>query len=38
LESLFLEPLRLARNTGTHTPRLERLCEILRLLDARPAA
>jgi 2-dehydropantoate 2-reductase len=29
LDALFLEPLRLAKKNGTHTPRLERLYEVL---------
>jgi 2-dehydropantoate 2-reductase len=32
LESLFLEPLRLARQAGAATPRLEALCRVLRAL------
>ncbi|HEY9171412.1 MAG TPA: 2-dehydropantoate 2-reductase [Verrucomicrobiae bacterium] len=35
LNSLFFEPLRLARQAGAHTPRLEALCNILCQLDAR---
>lgn len=35
LESLFLEPLRLARRTGMPTPRLESLCALLKLLPQR---
>jgi 2-dehydropantoate 2-reductase len=33
LESLFLEPLRQARQAGASTPCLERLCAVLRVLD-----
>ena len=33
LESLFLEPLRLARTAGVAAPRLARLCEVLGQLD-----
>src|ERR1044071_1023636 len=35
LESLFLEPLRKAQMTGVTVPRLEALCRVLRVLDAR---
>lgn len=35
LDSLFLEPLRLAREAGVPTPRLAAMCEILRQLDQR---
>jgi len=35
LESLFLEPLRLAQQVGVATPRLAALCEVLLQLDAR---
>jgi 2-dehydropantoate 2-reductase len=39
LESLFLEPLRQARQAGVATPRLATLCELLRRLDSqRPGA
>lgn len=34
LESLFLEPLRQARQAGVATPRLAALCEMLRRLEA----
>jgi 2-dehydropantoate 2-reductase len=34
LDSLFLEPSRLAREAGVPTPRLERLCQVLTALDA----
>lgn len=34
LNSLFLEPLRLAQQAGARTPRLEALCHVLRQLDA----
>ena len=34
LHSLFLEPLRQARASGTKTPRLETLCHVLTRLDA----
>lgn len=34
LRSLFLEPLRQAREAGVDTPRLSALCEILKSLDA----
>lgn len=33
LRSLFLEPLRQAKKAGVPTPRLARLCEVLRQLD-----
>ena len=33
LNSLFLEPLQLARAAGAPTPRLAALCQILRSLD-----
>jgi 2-dehydropantoate 2-reductase len=33
LESLFLRPLREARNSGVATPRLEALCHVLQQLD-----
>jgi 2-dehydropantoate 2-reductase len=33
LASLFLEPLRQARQAGAATPRLAALCEVLRFLD-----
>ena len=36
LNALFLEPLRVAETTGVATPKLERLCAILRRLAARP--
>jgi 2-dehydropantoate 2-reductase len=35
LESLFLEPLRQARDAGMPTPRLAAMCEILKALDTR---
>jgi len=35
MESLFLEPLRQAKQTGVATPRLAALCEILLHLDAK---
>jgi 2-dehydropantoate 2-reductase len=35
LENLFLEPLRQAQAAGVSTPRLARLCEVLRQLDQR---
>ena len=34
LQSLFLEPLRQAREAGVNTPRLAALCEVLKSLDA----
>ncbi len=34
LESLFLEPLRQARNAGVNTPRLSTLCRVLSSLEA----
>jgi 2-dehydropantoate 2-reductase len=37
LESLFLRPLQQAQRAGVSTPRLERLCKILRDLDAKRA-
>ncbi len=37
MESLFLEPLRQARQAGVPTPRLQALCAVLRALD-RPVA
>jgi 2-dehydropantoate 2-reductase len=36
LESLFLEPLRQARQAGVATPRLASLCEVLRQLNPQP--
>lgn len=36
LESLFMEPLRQARQAGLATPRLAALCEVLRALDTFP--
>ncbi len=36
LESLFLEPLRQARQVGVPTPRLAALCEVLGRLEAKP--
>ena len=33
LDSMFLEPLRLARQAGVPVPRLARLCEVLQQLD-----
>jgi len=36
LQSLFLLPLRAARNIGIKTPRLEALCSVLRTLCAEP--
>jgi 2-dehydropantoate 2-reductase len=36
LNSLFLEPLRQARQAGVATPRLTALCEVLGILDRRP--
>ncbi|RME95585.1 MAG: 2-dehydropantoate 2-reductase [Verrucomicrobia bacterium] len=38
LESLFLEPQRVARRLGVPTPRLDALCAVLCELDARRAA
>lgn len=38
LESLFLEPLRRARQAGVPTPRLEALCAVLQQLDQRQSA
>ncbi|MFM1769057.1 MAG: 2-dehydropantoate 2-reductase [Verrucomicrobiota bacterium] len=38
LESLFLEPLRHARQAGVATPRLEALCRVLQALAPAPAA
>src|SRR2546422_1009288 len=35
LESLFLEPLRQAQTAGVPVPRLEALCRVLKILDAR---
>jgi len=35
LRSLFLEPLRQAQRAGAFTPRLARLCEVLKALDCR---
>jgi 2-dehydropantoate 2-reductase len=35
LEALFLEPLRKAKQSGMNSPRLEKLCEVLKTLDAR---
>ena len=35
LESLFLEPLRQAKRAGVPVPRLEALCRVLKMLDAR---
>ncbi len=34
LDALFAEPLRVARESGVHTPRLARLVEVLRSLDS----
>jgi 2-dehydropantoate 2-reductase len=33
IESIFLEPLRRAQSKGVHTPRLQRLCELLQYLN-----
>jgi 2-dehydropantoate 2-reductase len=38
LESLFLEPLRQARQAGVSAPRLAALCRVLQQLDARRAS
>ncbi len=38
LESLFLEPLRRARQAGVKVPRLERLCALLQQLEAAGSA
>ena len=35
LESLFLEPLRQAKQAGVATPRLAALCDLLQRLDSR---
>jgi 2-dehydropantoate 2-reductase len=35
LDSLFLEPLRIAQSHDVATPRLARLCDVLRALDAK---
>jgi 2-dehydropantoate 2-reductase len=35
LESLFLEPLRQAKNAGANVPRLEGLCRVLQQIDSR---
>ena len=38
LENLFLEPLRQAQAAGARVPRLEALCRVLKMLDARREA
>ena len=38
LDSLFFEPLRQARDAGVPTPRLKRVCEVLRYLESRRSA
>jgi 2-dehydropantoate 2-reductase len=38
LRSMFLEPLRVGREAGVWTPRLEALCAVLTALDPKPAA